>query len=111
MDEPKPVRLTQAGRAHVTRLCRLYAYVDEMIVATRLADPAMVDLLCDVDAPEARRVRAELFLDYLDRAWAPLANAGARFDWPATRDAVRAEIARIRENTSHPSVRDKTAKA
>ncbi|OLB93280.1 MAG: hypothetical protein AUH30_20505 [Candidatus Rokubacteria bacterium 13_1_40CM_68_15] len=101
---PEAIRVTSVGLYHVKVLCRLFTYIDAVIVDTPIFDSdARREALQSAKTIRERLDRAELFREYLDRRWAWVGTQEVPFEWEAMSELLRQDIARIR--TRLPAVR------
>lgn len=103
---PPSIRATTVGVYHVRRLCKLFAYVDAMIVDTPIIDRSVREQLTNAWSITERVYRAELFCGYLDKQWAAVSDASGVFSWPLVAAELRDEIRRIREKQGIPERSD-----
>ncbi len=94
---PAALRATTVGLYHAGELCRRFNYVDAMIVDTPIFDDAARGTIRLARTITERLRRTERFCQYLDNQWAPLAGAGAPFDWLATSAALYRDMADVQE--------------
>jgi GTPase SAR1 family protein len=97
-DQPMPpsLRATTIGAYHVSRLCKLFVYLDAVVVDTPIFDSEARAAIQDEHSIERRLDRAEIFISYLDKQWASLEKKPSTFHWPSISSQLRAEISRIR---------------
>jgi len=95
---PQSLRVTTVGVYHITKLCRMFPYVDAMIVDTPILntdDRANMPL---VQSIHERLERANKFRSYLNKQWELFKNTGAShlFDWTSMSRDLGANIEYIR---------------
>lgn len=93
---PRSLRATSVGVYHIVRLCRMFTFVDAVVVDTPVLDPKVRAEIRDVDDIVERLKRAELFRRYLDEQWLLCREAGVFFDWSAISADLAQDIRRIR---------------
>lgn len=99
LDEvPDSLRVTSIGLYHVSRLIRMFQYVDAMVIDTPISNIQARTRLKNVLGIHDRLDRAEVFLEYINGCWdeAHIQTKGLAFDWPAVLGEVSAEIRQIR---------------
>ena len=83
---PQALRVTTIGLYHIRALCRLFTYIDAVIIDTPILDSTIRTTLRNVvdDTLMARLNRARVFRKYLDDQWKTLPTAKVEevFDWP-----------------------------
>ncbi len=101
--EPMPpaFRATTVGAYHVDRIPKLFPYIDAIVTDTPIFDPnARRAIISSAEFIVARLDRADVFRGYLDRIWASLPAGALIFDWPSCSQAVRSQIALIRDRVA-----------
>lgn len=94
---PPALRITTIGIYHVTKLCRLFAYIDAVLVDTPLLSQKIRELIRNVDTINERLARGELFRGYLDEQWRILGGKDTYFDWTSVSSDLHDEIEHILE--------------
>lgn len=94
---PSAVRVTSVGSYHVARICRMFAYIDAIIVDTPILDDTYRDQISDAQDIAERLTRTSAFIKYLDEQWDLGGYDVALFDWTPHSRAVRNEIKDIQE--------------
>lgn len=95
---PNSLRATTVGIYHVTRLVRMFTYVDAMIVDTPIFDGEVRKHIRDVSHIDGRLERAESFRRYLDDCWQACSDIGVPFSWREASGELSDEIERIRRS-------------
>ncbi len=94
---PPALRATNIGLYHVSRLCRLFTYVDAMIVDTPIFDSEVQELIGDVRVVESRLRNVEAFRQYLDNTWPAIEGAYSVFQWNSVSADLKADVERVRD--------------
>jgi hypothetical protein len=100
-------RPTAVGAYHATRLCRLFSYVDAVIVDTPILVEADRERIGLAESIMDRLARAEQFVTYLDSQWPPMASASTEFRWPDVTTDLRANLALARQNAERRGSRSR----
>lgn len=95
---PQSMRVTTVGAYHIRRLCRLFQYIDAIIVDTPILTPSVRTAVSDERNIVERLDRTNEFRRYLDEHWELLEGVGASyvFDWNGASRELEANIQFIR---------------
>ena len=98
LEMPQALRVTTIGVYHVARLCRLFTYVDAVIVDTPILDSNMRRAVHNERTIAGRLDRADIFRSYLDVQWQSLQDtvAASVFDWHGISRGLKANIEYVR---------------
>jgi len=94
---PNVLRVTSVGAYHVTRLIRMFTYIDAMITDTPILDADMREKIHDVQDIGDRLTRGDIFIRYLTNQWKNFSTDIPEFDWKNIAAELNEDIARIRE--------------
>ncbi len=94
---PPALRATNIGLYHVSRLCRLFTYVDAMIVDTPIFDTEVRESIGEVRSITSRLRNVEVFRQYLDDAWPAIEEANNVFKWNSVSADLKADVERVRQ--------------
>jgi hypothetical protein len=98
-DLPASLRATPNGLYHAYRLTALFQYLDAMLIDTPILDDGVREKLGSANVADNiadRLSRAEIFADYLDAAWKPLASQAVGFDWADSFELFQQQVVEIR---------------
>jgi GTPase SAR1 family protein len=93
---PSSMRATSSGLYHAYRLVGNFQYADAMIVDTPILDDTVRESIRPVEDIADRLTRVEIFANYLDKMWSPLAKAACGFDWEEMSETLMQEVQVIR---------------
>jgi len=93
---PEAIRPTSVGMYHIRKLCKLFTYIDAILVDTPIFDNEVREKVTDVQSILLRLERATLFIDYLSSIWLQEEGISSFFDWDGTCHELKADIAAIR---------------
>lgn len=95
---PQVLRVTTVGLYHISRLCRLFVYVDATVVDTPILASDFRASIRNGRHIHERLDRGSIFRRYLDEQWASMKSSGAAFlfDWENVSKDLEANIEFIR---------------
>lgn len=95
---PSALRVTTVGLYHVSKLCRIFPYIDAVVVDTPIIASDFRAAIRDAHDIETRLDRAKVFCRYLSERWALLRGTGADtlFDWETISKELDIDIEGIR---------------
>jgi hypothetical protein len=98
MEMPQALRVTTIGLYHVARLCRLFSYIDAIIVDTPILDSNKRQSVHNERTIARRLDRADVFRCYLDEKWKLLEDKAAAFifDWREISSDLKDNIQYVR---------------
>jgi hypothetical protein len=99
---PELYRATTIGSYTEQALLGSYTYINEIVVDTPIVDDIIRGSMDDVRSTEKRLQRAENFCEYLDGAWAQLADRETGFDWNGRSAAIRKQISDVEVRLTSP---------
>jgi hypothetical protein len=94
---PNVLRVTSVGAYHVTRLMRMFAYIDAVITDTPILDADMREKIHDVQDIGDRLTRGDIFIRYLTNQWKNFDTDVPEFDWKNIATDLNEDVARIKE--------------
>jgi hypothetical protein len=94
---PQALRATNVGLYHITRLCRLFEYIDAIVVDVPIFDPDVRESIGVSFNIESRLDNIERFRQYLDDCWLPLRGSNSAFDWNSVSADLKSNIGRIKD--------------
>ncbi|MFA6358055.1 MAG: hypothetical protein WCY09_05250 [Candidatus Omnitrophota bacterium] len=102
---PEALRITTDGVYHVSKICRLFVYIDAVIVDTPILDALVRGRVGSTHDINFRLERARIFCSYLDKQWQKLKNSGSAFDWNNVSVDLKANIDYIeKKNKRHQGI-------
>jgi signal recognition particle receptor subunit beta len=98
MEMPQALRVTTIGLYHVARLCRLFSYIDAIIVDIPILDSNKRQSVHNERTIARRLDRADMFRCYLDEKWKFLEDKAAAFvfDWREISSDLKDNIEYVR---------------
>lgn len=97
---PEALRATTVGVYHISKLARMFTYVDAMVVDTSIVDPDARSQIRDAQSIGSRLDRAIRFCEYLDSQWVGLLQERDVLDWFGISRDLKIDIDNIRSRTS-----------
>ena len=97
LDMPQALRLTTLGAYHIRRLCKMFTYIDAVVIDTNVLDDSFRASIHNEANVLGRLSRANIFRQYLDKQWEYLIDTGAvnAFDWVVISKILEADIKNI----------------
>jgi len=92
------VRIATTGGYYLRTLARMFSYVDAMVIDTPIVEESYRERIQNVEEIDERLGRAVIFVEYLDRQWAPIAERQHALDWPEISSEIVADIRTIRDH-------------
>lgn len=96
-DMPPALRATNVGLYHVSRLCRLFTYVDAVLVDTPILEVAVRQSIGEFRTIASRLHNVEVFCQYLDDIWPVIEEGNNLFKWDSISTDLKNDVKRIRE--------------
>lgn len=95
--KPDMIRITTIGTYHVTRLTKIFTYIDAIISDTSIVSDAIRGKITDTKNIFDRLDRARIFTDYLDQEWSEnfTEEKGLIFNWTEVSKEINHDLIRI----------------
>lgn len=97
---PTALRVTPIGLYHLNKLCKLFVYMDAILVDVPIFASGLNPIFKDVHEIQLRLDRVELFRRYLNEKWNDLQNLKTTFDWASVSNELGREIEFIRSRVN-----------
>lgn len=105
---PQTLRATSVGIYHVSKLCRLFTYVDAVLIDTPIFDADIREDLRNFRSLDARLGNVEILRQYFDAQWKKVDSSRALFNWASVSADISSDIDRIRDAVDQAAARGRT---
>jgi hypothetical protein len=100
---PQALRTTTVGLYHINRLCRMFTYVDAMLVDVPIFDQQVRESIKNAGTIGLRADNVETFRQYLDDCWSLLDSTNNAFNWSDVSAELKDDIRRVRMGAERAS--------